>query len=310
MASPYLVFLKIQYPSGTNLNNINVTLRVESTNESKTKTTNSSGEVDFNLGSSQDFPSGYAVGDVFSYSVSYQAVQAFGSHTIAVEGGFTKTVVLTAVPTAPSLRYYTAQDFLDYFDLKIYEDDRENGVKLRKLALTGSSVETSIDNDAGSKFDTGNSFTEYIDTDKYEDIYLITNIPVQTLTTIATTQNDEETSPDYTNQTTEWDTLTEGTDYFLDKDTGKIQVVGTKKPISRRNGIYIAGTKGRSSVPADIRELAIIETGMRMMGASFVKARIKDKNEARIGDSIYQDSFNAFRRRVIGKYQSTAPLIT
>ena len=69
IATPYLVNLIIQYPSGTALNNVNVTVRLESSNESRTETTNSSGEVAYNLGNTKEFPSGWQVGDVFSWVV-------------------------------------------------------------------------------------------------------------------------------------------------------------------------------------------------------------------------------------------------
>src|SRR3990167_2476171 len=113
MSTPYLIGLIIQYPSGTVLPNVQVTLRVESTNESHTETTNSSGEVTFNLGNSNDYPSGYQIGDVFTYYVIYQGFEAYASHTIAATGGYSTTVVLTAKATSPSLKLFTVQDFLD-----------------------------------------------------------------------------------------------------------------------------------------------------------------------------------------------------
>lgn len=313
MASPYVIGLKIQYPAGTNLNNVSVTVRVESTNESYSDNTNSSGEVSFNLGSSQQFPSGYSIGDVFSWVILYQGYEAYGSKTIlAGEGGYTRTIVLTAVPTAPSLVIFTPQEFLDYFDLKIYEVDQENGIKLQQLVKIGRGVEQAIENDCGSKFDSNNSsyysFTELIDTNEWLDTYHISYVPIQTLTTVATTQNDEETTPDYTNNTSEWDTLTNGTDFTYDATTGRIQITNSSnQPLTRRNGLYVAGTYGRSSVPDDIKELAIIETGLRMKMAGFLKARITDKTDVNMADLSY---FQSYRMRIIEKYRTNAVLIT
>lgn len=309
MSTPYIVGLTIKDADSVVLNNVNVTVRVESTNESKTKTTNSSGEVNFNLGSTTEFPSGWQVGDIFSYVVLYQGYEAYGSHTITSgEGGFTLTVTLTAVATAPSLRYFTAKEYLDYFDLKIIEDDAENGINLQRLVKVGRSVEAEIDSDCGTKFDSGNSFTEHIDTHEFRTVYHISYSPVLTVTTAATTQNDEDTTPDYTNNTTEWDTMTEGTDYSLDKSTGSISISpGTKSPITRRWGLYIAGTYGRSSVPADVKELAIVLTGSRMMGAAFLKARMNDKSDAKMSDMSWVENL---RKRVIARYGTDLTLMT
>lgn len=313
MANPYIVGLKVQYPAGTNLANVNITVRIESTNESRTQTTNSSGEANFNLGSTTEFPSGYQIGDVFSWVILYQGYEAYGSKTIlANEGGYTKTIVLTAVPTAPSLVLFTPQEFLDYFNLKIYEDDQENGIKLQQLVKIGRGVEQAIENDCGTKFDSNNnsyySFTELIDTNEWEDIYHISYVPIRTLTTVATTQNDEETTPDYTNNTTEWNTLTNGTHYTYDVTTGRIQITSSSyRPLTRRNGLYVAGTYGRSAVPDDIKELAIVETGLRMKGASFIRARISDKFNANMADLSW---FESYRRRIIEKYRTNAVLIT
>lgn len=307
MANPYLFGIVVQYPSGTNLANVNVTVRVESTNESKSLTTNASGEAIFNLGNANHFPSGYTVGDVFSYVVLYTGYEAYGSHTIASgEANFTRTVVLTAVPTAPSLRYFNPQEFLDYFNMKTYEDDAENGVKMQQLVKIGQMVEKGIDNDADTIFDDNDgsyySFTEYIDTDEYQDWYHISTIPINSITACYTTQNDNETTPDYTNNTTEWDSLTEGTDFVVDTDTGRIQIVNDSyKPISRKWGLYITGTYGRSSVPHDIKELAILETALMMFGAAFLKSKITKFSDADVGDMAW---FKNYRDMVIGSYKS------
>lgn len=310
MASPYVVGLKIQQPAGTNLANVNVTLRVESTNESHTETTNSAGEVNFNLGNTKQFPSGWQVSDVFSWVVLYQGFEAYGSKTIlAQEGGYSTTVVLVAVVTAPSLRYFTVQEFLDYFDLKIYEDDNENGVKSQQVVKIGRMVELMIDNDANQVFDNNSgdytSQTDLIDTNKSISVYYTTKLPVRAVTTLHTTQNDQETTPDYDNNTTEWNALTEGTDFVIDKGdngNGRIHIVNSSyQPISRRWGLRIVYTYGRTSVPADIKMLAIVETGLRMMGATFIKDRIKKVSNIDLPDLA---DFNQFRMRIIGQYRN------
>jgi hypothetical protein len=303
--SPYNIFLRIQYPSGTNLANVNVTLRNESTNESHTETTNSSGEVGFNIGDSGNFPSGWEVGDVISWVVMYSGYETSGSHTtVATEGGYTNTaVVLTAVPTAPSLRYFTPQEFLDYFNLDIYEDDSGKGIKMQQLVKIGQLVEADIDSDCNTIFDdndgSGYSFTEYIDTDELNHVYFIKNRPIYSITNLYTTQNDEESAPVYASGT--WDSLTENTHYYVDTTTGRLVITNsTYYPITRNNGIYVVGTYGRSTTPLSIKQLAMIDTAVMMGKAELAASKIHGKSaNAEDFYSVYQN----YRRGVISKYQ-------
>ena len=309
MATPYLVNLTIQYPSGTALANVNVIVRLESTNESNTKTTNSSGEVAFNLGNTKEFPSGWQVGDVFSYVVLYQGFEAYGSKTIlAQEGGYKKTIVLIAVVTAPSLKIFTVQEFLDIFNMKISEDDAENGIATQRIVKTGRMVEVNIENDTNFIFDSNNGSyyeqTEYIDTNKNLDVYHLSKLPVRAITNLYTTQNDESATPDYPNNTAEWTALTENTDYFVDKGDegdGRVMIVtASYQPITRLRGIYVVYTYGRTSVPSDIKLLAILETGLRLLGANAIKNWINDKSDATIPDLA---SFTQWRRNIISAYK-------
>ncbi len=304
-SGPYNVPLLIQYPAGTALANINVTLRVESTNESKTLTTNSSGQVIFGLGNVSDFPKGWRVGDAISWVVTYTGFEAYGSYTIVSTPFPATTVVLTAVPTAPTLRYFAAQEFLDYFSLKIYEDDAENGIKLQQLVKIGEMVEKDIDNDCNTIFDdnSGNYYSqsEYKDTDKYNKEYFLTKRPISSITSLYTTANDEETAPDYTNNTTLWTSLTEGTDFVVDTTTGRVLITNsTYLPPTRRWGLYAVYKYGRSSVPSDIKQLAIIDTGIKMGLTAVTKAKIGDKNAT---STDFMDWFQNYRNKVINKYQ-------
>ncbi len=304
MATPYVILLTIQYPSGTNLNNVNATIRVESTNESKTKATDSSGEVSFNLGNSKDFPSGWQFGDVFSWVVIYQGFEAYGSHTITTGGGFKQTVVLTAVPTTPSLKIFTVQEFLDYFNFSIVEDDAENGVSSQQVVKIGRGVEQQLENETNNIFDDngGNNYskTEHIDTDKYSQVYHTSKLPITSVTALYTTQNDQEGVPDYPNNTSGWNTLTEGTDFVIDLDTGRIQITNSSyAPITRRWGLYIDYKYGRTT-PDDVKILAIIETGLRMSGSVFIKNKVKKISDVEIGDL---SSFDMYREKILKKYR-------
>ena len=321
---PYNIYLKIQYPSGTNLANVNAICRIESTNESKTLTTNSNGEVVFGLGNTQDFPTGFKISDkitVFSLYQGFQQIFSFSIPGIGVSttvkdnsgvtvgsatgGGLVGTLVLVVVPTAPTLRYFKPQEFLDFFDLKIYEDDNDKGVKLQQMVLIGESVESDIDSDCNTVFDNNSgsfySYTEYIDTNEFNDEYFISKKPISSMTNLYTTQNDEDTTPDYTNNTTEWDSLTENTHYIVDTTTGRIVIVNSScSPISRRWGLYASYKYGRSSVPKDIRMLAIYDTAIRMGLTAVTRAKMGDKNATSVD---FMDWFQTYRNRILNKYR-------
>ena len=305
MATPYLVGLTIQYPSGTDLANVNVSCRIESTNESKEKTTNSSGEANFNLGNTKEFPSGYQVGDIFTIVILYQGFEAYVSHTIGPqEGGFTRTIVLEAVATAPSLHIITPKEVIDFFNLPLVEDDAENGVSMQQIVKIGVGVEKAVEDDTNNIFDDngGNNYsqTKHVDTDIFEDVYYTEKIPVVSVTSIFTTQEDSETYPDYPNNTSGWTQLTEGTDYVIDLNTGRIQITNSShQPLTRKWGLYYDIKYGRSSAPKDIKTLVILEIGLKLSGATFIRNKIKKITEVEVGDLAF---FMDYRKRVIGKY--------
>ena len=120
MPNPYVVLVRVYDSSSVALGSINVTGRVNSTNERHTLTTNSNGEVVFNLGDLSQFPSGFTVGDTFSYSVIYTSQEGQGSFTIDSGGGKQVTLTLTDLGEAPTLRYFTPQDFYTYFNVPIF----------------------------------------------------------------------------------------------------------------------------------------------------------------------------------------------
>lgn len=301
MATPYLVALTIEYPSGTALANITVTGRIESTNESYSLDTNSSGEVVFNLGSATQFPSGYSIGDIFSYVVAYTGYEAYGSKTIDTLGGYTATVVLTAVPTAPSLRYFAPQEFLDFFNLKTYEDDAENGIKMQQLVKIGEMVEADIDEDCNTKFDNNSgsyySQTDYLDDKADHRVFTPTKRPVQAITSLH-----YNTSRDGSADSWSTSSLTENTEYTLDPDTDQIRISdnSTTMPDSNRpRGWRFIYTYGRSSVPKDLKMVAIFDAAIRMGLATLIKAKLKG-HDANAED--FMSWYSKYRMKVIEKY--------
>ena len=305
MATPYIAGNVIQFPEGTNLENVNVTCRIESTNESHSKTTDSEGVANFNFGNTGQFPSGWQIGDIYTIVVLYQGYEAYVSHTIVSgEGGHNETIVLIAVSTAPSLHIITPQEVLDYFNLKIVEDDSENGVSMQQLVKIGVGVEKAVEDETNNIFDdnSGSNYsqTEYHDTDKFEQVYYTNKIPVTSITALYTTQGDSESYPDYTNNTSGWTSLTEGTDFVVDLDTGRIQITNSSyAPISRKWGLYVEYKIGRSTTPEDIKTLVILEIGLKLSAAKFIRDKIKKITEVEIGDI---ESFMGYRKRIVMKY--------
>jgi len=315
--------------SGTATANINVTARNENTNQSKTDTTVSDGKVLFNLGSTKDFSKGWNVGDVVSVSAIYTGFEQKFSFTIPSSGttitikdasgssvgsfvggmGMTEGVLaLVASPDIPSLRYYTAQEFLDYFNLKTKDVDAENGIEILQLTRIGQQVEQEIDSLANTKFDNNDgsfyspSSVDGGESPEYHDVrysaqalYFTKFIPINSVSTFQKNNNGEGQEPD-------WETLTEANnDIAIDKNTGRIKIIdsGELPEVGARH-VRITYTFGRSSVPQDIKELAIMMTGRKMVQAAFIKSRILKLDDTTTGDI---SEFTEFKKRILRKYR-------
>lgn len=299
MAGRYQVAVKVYDTDGsTPMSNLKVTLRQENTNESLILNTNTAGEAVFNL---TNLPSGFEIGHKITIYTLYQSYESSKSHTITSGGGVTLTLTLVALPSAPTLRYYAPQDFLDYFNFKVYDEDAENGIKMQQLVKIGEMVEGGIDNDTGTKFD-DNDGSYYTITDEYHDaetgqsMFFLKKTPVVSLTSFLVNTADEDGTPS-------WDALTEASyEIELDKDSGRVTINDSADyPERGNNQVKATYTYGRAT-PLDIKELAILETGVRMFGASFIRSKIGDKADARMNDTEW---FNTYRDRIITRYNTT-----
>lgn len=300
MPSPSFVLGVTVYDTdgSTAMADVRVTIRNESNNELQTLDTNASGEAVFNLA---NFDSDFSIGDVITAAVIYRNYEAYESYTVvSTTGGTTLTLTLEAI-SITQLRYCSVQDVFNYFNLVPYETDSENGVKAQQVSSIGIGVEQEIDSKCNTKFDDNDgayySETEYLDTNSDVQTYFLTKTPVSSVTTLATTQDDEETDPVYA--AADWDVLTEDDDYTLDTETGRIIVVnGSYLPISRKRGLYAVYKYGMSSVPEDIRRLAILMIGRQIMKMSVGKALIVGRGEFTPGAyTAYDDEIKSLLNR-------------
>ncbi len=152
--SPHVFGIIVHDTDGTTvMADVRTTIRNETSNETKDLNTNSSGEAVFNLANKSVFPSGWTPGDRISYFVLYQGYEAKESIIVQDTGGTQVTLTLVAATIAPSLRYFTVQDFLDYFQVSVYDEDNANGIKPQTIVKVGQMVETRIDNLTYRKWD-------------------------------------------------------------------------------------------------------------------------------------------------------------
>ena len=313
--------------SGVATPNLNVTTTNENTAQSTTKTTVSDGKVIFNLGSTKDFSDGWNVGDVISVASIYTSFEQKFSFTIPAQGNSVDikdasgvdvgtfeggsgmpfgTLALVSVPSLPSLRYYTGQEFLDFYNLKSKDVDAENGISMVQLARIGQQVEQEIDNLTNSKFDNnsgsfyspsaieGGESPEYHDVRHFtQDDYFTKFIPINSVSTFEKNNNGPGQTPD-------WETLTEANnDIAIDKQTGRIKIIdqGELPEVGARH-VRITYTFGRSTVSQDIKGLAIMMTGRRMVQSAFIKSRILKLDDTTTGDI---SEFTNFKNRIIKK---------
>ena len=305
MGKPYVFRVTVYDTDGTTPKaDVRVYLRNESTNEQETATTDVEGVVLFNLA---DLSDDWSVGDKFTYYVMYQGFEASESYTIASgEGGTNQDLTLAAVTSAPSLRYFAVQEFLDYFNKTIREEDLDKGIVTQQIVRIGEMVEAKIDSDTNRVFDdNGGSYysvtNEYHDSDLFakKDFYLDKR-PIQAVTKVQTTLSAEGQDPTWNDVYNTTGSL--GQTYWFDYDanTGRISILkDSYRTDVRRSAIRVDYTYGTSTTPKDITELAIVETGLRLFGAQVLKSRWEGK-DLDLGDT---NLFRQYRKEVVSKYR-------
>ena len=253
----YVVNVNVKLDS-VNQANVQVTLRNERTNNSSNLITNSDGDVVFDAA---NISGGVATSDVLTAFCFYTNYEASSQHTVT-EGGTIISLTLSSVPSSGSLKYYTVQQFYESYGYPLNDNNTEL-IRAQEVIRVGVMIEAQIDEELGTKFDSNSSSyytqTEYIDTNENNDTYHLTTPPIISVSSLRTTQSDENSAPDISTGT--WDTLTSGTHYVLNTETGRVFIVTDQyKPITRRNGLYASYTYGKATVPQDIKRLAILMT--------------------------------------------------
>ncbi len=202
----------------TALANVKVTLRNERTNETITQNTNSSGQYVLDCG---NLTSQYSVGDTITVFVIYTNYEDYEEHVIVEGGGATLNLTLVTVPASDSLKYFTVQDFYDYFQLV----SGNEGVPLtNQIVEIGTMVEADIDDVCKSEFSTSTTVTqEYHDiTSAYQREWFLDKTPVISVTTLQVNTAEDGTAES-------WTTLTEAAYQFeIDLVTGRVTLTGTQ----------------------------------------------------------------------------------
>jgi len=304
MAGSYPVYGIVYDTDGTTpLASVTVTARNESTNKTISETTNTSGQYVLDLG---NLTGSWNNGDNITVYLKYQSAEKVVTFTIDTStypGGYEQDLTLVTISVA-QVKLFTAQNFLDFFELKTYETDAENGIKIDKLILTGQMAEKEIEEDCNYTFD-DNDGSYYTQTDYFDDVadyrvFTPTKRPIYSITSLNYNVNRDGAADS-------WDTtgLTENTDYTKNPITDQIKISsGTSKMPSddRPRGWKLVYTYGRT-VPADIKLLAMFDTAIKVGLGTLVKSKIGGhKSEAQDFMSWYAE----YRLKVINRYRNQA----
>ena len=263
-----------------------VTIRDETTAETTNGTTNGSGEIILNAGNL----TGFAVGNTITiYSVdgdksAYEVyVTAGGSYNT------TLTYVDTSVSDSTELRYFTAAELREYFCLATYNSSSApSGIKTEQIERIGEGVEGEIDRILQQKFD-DNDGSNYTSTDEYHNAidmyqkdYFSDWGPILSVTKFEVNEEGEGLTPTWN------DLVALGSQYYsVDLETGRFRIEDSiYYPLRGARQVRLTYTYGASSVPKDIKRLAMLMTGRELGSANLVANAISGTEMEGSGGSI------------------------
>ncbi len=247
--SPHIFGVTVYDTDGTTvMPDVRVTIRNETSNETAEGNTDATGRIVFNLANSSVLTNGWTPGDRIAYFVLYQGYEASESIIVQDTGGTQVTLDLAAATVAPSLRYFTVQDFLDYFDVSSYDEDNANGIKSQTIVKVGQMAEKRIDNLTYRRWDNndGDYYSnedEYHTVKSYQRVFWLRNTPVFSISrfevNVAPTSQAEEWKNlmylllDSCDATTSWSATTDGvialntTNNEVNQGTGCLNITKT-----------------------------------------------------------------------------------
>jgi len=202
--------------------------------------------------------------------------------------------------------YCTVEDVADYLNMEIRNDTEIVYDQVERMI---KNVTSQIDMETNSSFKVNTISTsdyEYhdgvggkISVDGLEDSrteYWLRHTPVISITSL-----DVTTAEDTTDSPT-WNSLTENNDYYLDKDTGRIDIVTSSYfPPKGNKRIRVAYTWGRNSVPNEIRKLAILMVKRDLMlggaaGTIITKGSAYELTQLSVLNNEIEKIINRYRR--------------
>ena len=161
---PYLIYGTVYDSDGTTpVSSVTVRAKNEVNGTTVSTTSNSSGYYIIDLANSSE---GYTYADIVTVSVLYSTYEAYEEHVVTTGGG-NVNLTLEAVPNLDmgELKYFSVQDFYDYFN---YSASDENAPSTTQVTKLGLATEAYVTGELNNTFD-DNDGAYYTLTDEYMD---------------------------------------------------------------------------------------------------------------------------------------------
>ena len=292
----------------TALASATVKIRNENTNKTLTETTNSSGQYVFDCG---NLEGGWTEGDKITIYVIYQNYDAAVTVTINLTtfpDGIEQNLTLVAV-TESALKLFAVQEFVDYFQVSLYDDDNANGIKPQTVVKVGQMIEKQIENLTNRTWD-DNGGSYYTSTDEMHDVrsgqklWWTKKTPVVSVTNFYVNTADEGSEASWS------DLKADDTDDLnINLAQGRIQMTSgaDDTPEIGKDQVKITYTYGQST-PADIKLLAILMTGRAFGGRTLQRLNISANEVAGLSSAISNLAVDNLEIDRILKFNSFPPI--